>query len=171
MHPTPHHDLLRHTAMACVPTDPPGPTPGSAPMTGVTPRQPPSGAFSAADLSDRFAWERRDCAVVSLSAACAIPYDKAHALLKQHGREDLKATYGKTISEALGLRYQSMSRGVRRPTAARFIRENPQGRFIVFVTGHFFALVDGVHVDAHASLYRPRARLWGYWQIPSVPAP
>jgi hypothetical protein len=64
-----------------------------------------------------------------------------------------------------------MSRGVCRPTAARFIRENPQGRFIVFVTGHFFALVDGVHVDAHASLYRPRARLWGYWQIPSVPAP
>lgn len=136
-------------------------------MKSLTQRKPPTGAFSAADLSDRFAWENRDCAVVSLSNACGMPYEQAHALLKAHGREDLKATYGKTISAALGVRYQSMSRGARRPTAARFIRENPKGRFIVFVTGHFFALVDGVHVDADPSLYRPRARLWGYWPVAS----
>jgi hypothetical protein len=131
----------------------------------ATRRKPPSGAFSAANLADRFAWENRDCAVVSLSNACGIPYEQAHALLKAHGRQDLKATYGMTISAALGIRYQSMSRGERRPTAARFIRENPKGRFIVFVTGHYFALVDGVHVDADPSLYRPRARLWGYWPV------
>jgi hypothetical protein len=130
----------------------------------VPERRPPSGAFSTADLSDRFPWELHDCAVVSVSTACAIPYDQAHALLKAHGRQDQKPTFGKSMSGALGIRYQSMSR-VRRPTAAQFIREHPRGTFIVFVTGHFFALVDGVHVDADPSLYRPRARLWGYWQI------
>lgn len=138
-------------------------------MTPAARRKPPSGAFSAANLADRFPWENRDCAVVSMSTACGIPYEQAHALLKQHGRQDLKATYGMTISAALGIRYQSMSR-VRRPTAAQFIREHKKGRFIVFVTGHYFALVDGVQVDADASLYRPRARLWGYWQVPDLPA-
>ena len=137
----------------------------------ATRRKPPRGAFSAVNLADRFPWENRDCAVVSLSAACGVPYEEAHALLKAHGRADASATYGKTISAALGIRYQSMSRGPRRPTAARFIRENPTGTFIVFVTGHFFALVDGVHVDADPSLYRPRARLWGYWPIPTAPLP
>lgn len=133
----------------------------------VRKKSPPTGAFSTLNLSDRFPWENRDCAVVSLSTACGIPYEKAHALLKEHGRGDGKPTYGKTVSAALGIRYQSLSR-VRRPTAAQFIRENPRGRFIVFATDHFFALIDGVHMDADASLYRPRARLWGYWPVEAV---
>lgn len=132
----------------------------------MTRKKPPTGAFSAADLSDRFSWEHRDCAVVSLRTACGISYEDAHALLKANGREDRQATFGKTLSAALGIRYQSRSRGPR-PTAAQFIREKPVGRFIVFVTDHYFALVDGVHVDADPSLYRPRARLWGYWEIPA----
>lgn len=127
-------------------------------------KKPPTGAFSTLDLSDRFSWETRDCAVVSVCTACDIPYEKAHALLKANGREDRRPTYGKTVSAALGVRYQSLSR-VRRPTAAQFIRENPNGRFIVFATDHFFALVNGVHMDADASLYRPRVRLWGFWPV------
>lgn len=142
------------------------PPPSRRGLQAVTNKKPPTGAFSAADLSDRFSWETRDCAVVSVRTACRISYEVAHALLKANGREDRQATFGKTLSAALGIRYQSRSRGPR-PTAAQFIREKPEGRYIVFVTDHYFALVDGVQVDADPSLYRPRARLWGYWEIPA----
>lgn len=132
----------------------------------MTTKAPPKGAFSPINVGG-FSWEKDDCAVLALSVACGMPYPSAHALLKAHGRKDRDGTYGKTVSAALGLPYISARPlGSRlRPTYAQWLEAHREGTYVVFVTGHFFAVVDGVQHDSHQSLYRPRTRVYGYWRI------
>lgn len=134
-------------------------------------KQPPTGAFSVSDAG-RYSWEHNDCAVRAMADATGKPYAECHALLKAAGRKDRSGTYEATVTKALGVPFTRTGRrawGYRakdtRPTAAKLMRELPKGNYIVFVTGHFFALVDGVHLDMADSLYRPRSRVHGYWEV------
>ena len=135
-------------------------------------KNPPPGAFSLSDAG-RFTWERRDCAVRAMTVATGRTYADCHAALKAAGRVDGKGARWDTLEKALGrpfVSYIGLQRRWRgdqelRPTAAALLRSLPKGRHIVFVTGHFFAVVDGVQVDIHPSLYRPRSRVWGYWTL------
>jgi hypothetical protein len=135
------------------------------------PKAPPEGRFSLTDAG-RFSWERNDCSVRAMAAATGRSYDACHATLKDAGREDLGGCRAAVLSQALALPFVTTGREAQargfpdtRPTAAKFIRENPTGTYIVFVTGHFFALVNGVQLDMGMGLYKPRRRCWGYWKI------
>lgn len=120
----------------------------------------PAGAFSVHNAG-RFSWERNDCSVRAVALALKMPYAEAHARLKAAGRPDGKGCYASAVTIATGIKY------IRAPriTAAQFMREHPNGIYIVFVTGHFFALINGQQLDMGEALYRPRQRLWGYWEV------
>lgn len=132
---------------------------------------PPTGAFAQSDAGSP-SWEDNDCAVRAMVSATGRRYEECHALLKAAGRKDRKATAGRVLGAALGLHF--VRTGYRagvisykdsRPTFAQLSRKLGKGIYIVFVTDHFLALVDGVHVDQCPSLYKPRARCHGYWKV------
>jgi len=134
-------------------------------------KAPPEGRFSLSDAG-RFSWERNDCSVRAMAEATGRTYEQCHAALKDAGREDLGGCRAAVLTQALGLPFvttgrEAQARGFQdsRPTAAKFIREHLQGVYIVFVTGHFFALVNGVQLDMGVGLYKPRSRCWGYWKV------
>jgi len=90
-----------------------------------------------------------DCTVVALANAASLPYKQAHDILQKSGRED-----GNTHWMEQGLAvYESEKFGdvISFKIDARladFLREHPEGRFIVRKRGHVFAVVDGiVHED------------------------
>jgi hypothetical protein len=139
-----------------------------------TRKAPPEGRFSLTDAG-RYSWERNDCSVRSMAVATGRSYEDCHAALKAAGRQDLAGCRAAVLSQALGLPFQITGREAQgrgcpdtRPTAARFIREHASGIYIVFVTGHFFAVVNGVQMDMGVGLYKPRSRCWGFWAVSGV---
>lgn len=130
-------------------------------------RQPPAGAFTKTDAG-RDPAEKADCAVRALAIASGMPYAEAHALLKAAGRGDRCATYGRTVSKAVGRPMALASTyHADRPTFAQWLREHPKGRFMVFVTGHYFAVIDGVQWDMNPKMYSPRTSVHGHWEFPA----
>jgi len=144
-----------------------------SPVVAVTKKRksPPEGRFSQTDAG-RFSWERNDCSVRAMAAATGRSYESCHVALKDAGRENLGGCRAAVLTQAMGLPFVTTGREAQsrafpdtRPTAAKFIREHATGIYIVFVTGHFFALVNGVQLDMGEGLYKPRSRCWGFWQI------
>lgn len=145
----------------------------SSPVPAVSKARtaPPEGRFSLTDAG-RFNWERNDCSVRAMAAATGRTYEQSHAALKVAGRENLRGCRAAVLTQALGLPFETTgieakARGFpdTRPTAAKFVREHTTGIYIVFVTGHFFALVNGVQLDMGVGLYKPRSRCWGFWKV------
>lgn len=97
--------------------------------------------------------ENRDCCVRALSLAANMPYIRAHALFKGHGRQDRCGTYDMTIDSALsaigGRLIKTGGRAIaaRGVTLQRFLDDHPKGRFFVVRRGHAFAIIDGVVHD------------------------
>lgn len=93
--------------------------------------------------------ERADCTVSALACVAGIPYEQAHRMAAQAGRrKSARFVSKKLIAEAKanGLTLRKM-RFSRRRTLAKFIRENPVGRFYVQKSGHAFTVIDGVVGD------------------------
>ena len=92
-------------------------------------------------------WEANDCTVLALSNAKGIPYEEAHAILKAHGRKDrngpMIADWSRAVRSA-GLQMEPAFSSI---TLGRFLREHPGGRWVLHVSGHAFAVVDGKVVD------------------------
>lgn len=109
------------------------------------------------DRPERYRRERNDCTVCALSNALMIPYEKAHAFLQLQGRSYghgfriRTALYGR--AELLGHRITQVVGGfLARQIAARmrlstFVQRFPEGNYIVRVSRHAFAVIDGVVVD------------------------
>lgn len=132
-------------------------------------KSPPKGAFSLTDAG-RYSWEDNDCSVRSLAAALDITYEEAHANLKKAGRKDHDGCTAKVVTKALevsleGPKFIHTQDKRLRPTYAQWVKDHNEGTYIVFVTGHFFAVKDGMQLDMHPTLYRPRSRLYGYWRV------
>lgn len=128
-------------------------------------KSPPKGAFSVNDAG-RYTWERSDCAVRAVALAKGWTYAQAHAALKAAGRKDRSGTYGRTVSKVLNAHMvPSVSGTADRETYAQWLKAHRRGVFVVFVTGHFFAVVNGQQLDMGPSLYRPRQRVHGHWEI------
>lgn len=109
--------------------------------------------------------ESNDCTVRALANASNIPYKSAHDLLKKHGRKSgcgcnsdvwhkayteagfkLLGLYGTTartrhISKKIGVSPKS---GI---SIGRLLPSLGNGRYIVVITGHALAIVDGNIID------------------------
>lgn len=93
--------------------------------------------------------ERADCTVCAFVHVSGKRYAKVHAAFARRGRKnrcsfDLNSHLHR-IAADLGFR----ARLVRRSgTVARLLRDFPRGRFIVHISGHAFAIVNGVIHDS-----------------------
>lgn len=114
--------------------------------------------------------EANDCAVRALANSIGLPYDAAHAELKAAGRPDRKGTPWNVCRQVYAKHgANERSFGFRRPTVAAIVREHQQGRYIVAVRGHVFALVDGVALDTFEP--KPRQRVMSIFRMPEPTPP
>ena len=127
-----------------------------------------------------FSSEKGDCTVRALAAGANLPYDIAHSIMKASGRRDRKGhsfQSGAEVAEKQGLikvkftnacefvndvqrgaRYQLYGTRSSLPTFAQVANRLPkQGRFVVRIKQHVFAVVDGIVYDS--AITGPRKRV------------
>lgn len=126
--------------------------------------------------------ESNDCTVRALANAADVAYDVAHRVLKKHGRKDRRGATFKTLHaayEECGFRLmQVCGDGKRARFAARHTDANagtnsvkwvdgitfgklveqlpPYGEYIINVTGHAVAVVNGKVIDTFHNNARKR---------------
>lgn len=109
--------------------------------------------------------EQNDCVVRAMTIATGKGYDEIHALLKSHGRRNKCGTPFGVINAALvclGLpeltridpdyrvicgRYTMRRQATSRPTLAQWAAQHREGKYMVIIRGHAFAVIDGVQYD------------------------
>lgn len=122
--------------------------------------------------------EHRDCTVKALSVAKGIPYDEAHKVLKAWGRKNrcgakfsvLHNAYTEHGFKVMGVfgktkRARHVSRVIDAPiqagmTLKTFKKTYTKGSYIVCVTGHAVAVVDGVQADSSTE----NAKVWAVYK-------
>ncbi len=101
-------------------------------------------------------FEDEDCAVDSCAILTDLPYSVVHQRFKKHGREDGEATDWsilEAVYKELGYPLESPVRFDPPVTVNRLIQDNllPSGRYLIYITGHVFPLIDGRTDDWSAS--------------------
>ncbi len=106
--------------------------------------------------------ENNDCAVKAVAVVAGVSYEAAKAELAKRGRKDRKGAYthdilfavrffGKTV-EAVDMRtviarypspHRDVLKGVTTHHPRRFAKVWPKGKFLLFITRHVAACVDG----------------------------
>ena len=93
-----------------------------------------------------FYHEKDDCVVRAVANAYEIPYDWAHAKLKNLGRVDSKPTYNLPHKmKKIGYKFH-----IDRPhmTIKTFLKKYKTGNYIVRIRNHAFAVKNGVLHDS-----------------------
>ena len=98
--------------------------------------------------------ETKDCTVKALTAATGLSYDECHAALAKTGRRNRKGcqwwSQGPKAAESLGYNMRRMDRSEYRAktmiTAGKD-RALRSGRFVIQVSRHVAAVVDGTVID------------------------
>ena len=104
---------------------------------------------SCSATSDTFN-ETNDCAVRALAIACNQPYMKAHTLLSGRGRINRQGTYAPQYIGALsdlGFRGVHVPRTTAKTISSLHKQLDPTKRYIVEVSGHLLAYVNGTIED------------------------
>jgi hypothetical protein len=100
--------------------------------------------------TERFSNERNDCSVFAVALATGTPYAHTHALFRAAGRRDRQGTYRHqqmTVVTRLG--FTAVKHTPRQPSGACFTPKtigqwvNPNKRYLAYVRGHVFAIIDG----------------------------
>jgi len=112
--------------------------------------------------------EQLDCTVRAFALLEGIPYNQAHDILRNAGRE-----YGQCF--ACVPLYNSFFESVplwecspagnayaNRFTVNQFLKCNPKGKFLVSIPGHVFTVIDGIIHDTGRGLFRFKGikRIW-----------
>ena len=136
--------------------------------------------------------EKNDCFVRALAAATDQDYDTTHEVVRtKFKRESKKGVDNQNIvsrmliAEDKGLDVGNIKYSVnvlgtdrttntyklhgefikRKKTVKSFIKDNPKGSFIVTVSKHAFALVDGKLIDNKGEEFRPTRKVDGAYSI------
>jgi hypothetical protein len=134
--------------------------------------------------------ETNDCSVRALSLSTGVSYTKAHDLLKTEGRRDRKGSKLPMIKNSLHslivdhviVDFQELvpsavmtennrfyGTSPRRPTLQSIVDKYPTGRYLIIVTGHALAMIDGVIHDK-GEVSGPRTRVRNVFRI-TLPVP
>lgn len=120
--------------------------------------------------------ERNDCAVKALAIAAGMPYGVAHLLFKKYGRKDrrgtrryitklvvnyLKEHHGFTSIPLRDPRKADGSRFTMKTIGQRYYR----GRYLVFVSGHVAAMIDGKIEDWTEGRRHRVTEIWSLEQV------
>ena len=138
--------------------------------------------------------EKNDCFVTALAAATDMDYDTTHQEVKdQFGRVNNKGTenhmiigqmlnaeenglvigdkrfsvnvLGKTRTHNTYKLYGEIIK--RKKTVKSFIKDNPKGNYVVTVSKHALAIVDGKLIDNKGEEFRPTRKVDGAYKIKS----
>ena len=138
--------------------------------------------------------EKNDCFVRALAAATDMDYDTTHQEVKdQFGRVNNKGTenhmiigqmlnaeenglvigdnrfsvkvLGKTRTHNTYKLYGELIK--RKKTVKSFIKDNPKGNYVVTVSKHALAIVDGKLIDNKGEEFRPTRKVDGAYKIKS----
>ena len=136
--------------------------------------------------------ENNDCFVRALAAATDMDYDTTHQEVKeQFGRVDKRGTENHMIigqmlnAESNGLLIGDKKFNVkvlgksrthnsyklygeiikRKKTVKSFIKDNPKGSYVVTVSKHALAVVDGKLIDNKGEEFRPTRKVDGVYKI------
>ena len=139
--------------------------------------------------------ENNDCFVRALAAATDTNYDTAHKVVStvfkrtpKKGTKNLQIYGGLKEAEKTGLTIGDDSFKVevltksdtkniyklhgelvyRKKTVKSFIKDHPKGRFILTVSKHAFAVIDGVLVDNEGEEFRPTRKVDGAYKFKST---
>jgi hypothetical protein len=110
--------------------------------------------------------ERNDCAVRALYLASGMPYQTAYSLCEQAGRKPNRGfnnVFYYLLLGAHGFEERPHYTGLYLGHAIRNMRE---GRFILYVRNHFFAVINGAVYDQMPQGPRRRVK-WCYALSPS----
>lgn len=139
--------------------------------TNYTSRKRPARTFLPTENSyitckdDRSEYgETNDCTVIALATALECSYKEAHQILERWGRRKRKGipldltlqTRGKEIGITERMNFEKS------PTLRQFIKDNPEGNFIVIVRGHALCVKNGVIYD-HSE--RPQRRVLQAYRV------
>lgn len=140
-------------------------------------KPPPVGSFSRIEVAPE-THDKRNCSVVALHIATGMSMLMAARALESAGRVHGRGCSAGVIERVLDMKmvpaggtewnplcgnYRTHKRDA--PTYAAWLRGHREGTYIVFVTGHYTAVVDGVQKDTYASAYKPRRKVKGHWRI------
>jgi hypothetical protein len=103
--------------------------------------------FRQVSAQGRYADEKRDCAVRALAIATGLSYDGAHRRCRDAGRRYGMGFNNKKYAAALQRLGFIECPAFKKSTLADALPGLKHGRFIVYVEGHFFAVVHGTHMD------------------------
>lgn len=106
--------------------------------------------------------ENRDCSVRALSICRNILYSEAHHLLTLAGRKPRRGMPFKLWGAYLDTLGIEQRPDLSCMTLAKALPDMQTGRFICRISGHFFAVVDGVVCDRFAQ--KPGCRLMMVYQ-------
>ena len=106
--------------------------------------------------------ENNDCTVKGLARASGVLYAVAHSAMKAAGRKERKGVRLAALIEDRkipGFLFRNLN--IPTMTIARFVRENPTGRFLIRRRKHAFAIADGVVLDDNKR--KPLDRITHAW--------
>ena len=116
--------------------------------------------------------EKNDCTIRATAIAFGVPYEEVHAHMAEKGRRPRHKTR-RAVWEPVILQYGAVSHsyyGGKRMTLARFLRENPTGRWVLHMRGHVTAVVDGVILDSsHQGAKRWILKAYQVTKVPLEP--
>jgi hypothetical protein len=116
---------------------------------------------------------RNDCTVRAIAAVTGAPYDAAYEWIAAGGRKSGKRFKLKPFFAANVFLHDADWRfawtpypavkGERRMNVIAFVATHPRGRYVIQVSKHVIAVVDGVLIDDH--LPRLNACVYGAWTV------
>jgi len=120
--------------------------------------------------------EHNDCAVIATSVAVNKPYDAVHAVYAAAGRKHRRGSTITMMDESLA--NLAAAADTARPakarqggvTLAQWIAAHRTGRYVVAVTGHAIAVIDGVIHDWGRATSGPRKRVLYSWDVSHLTA-
>ncbi len=91
-----------------------------------------------------YSHEVRDCVVRAISNAYCLPYAQVHEEVAKAGRKDRGG-----ISTVKAMQNRPVIWTIEKPhrTVGGFIKDHPHGHFVIRISGHALASVDGVLYD------------------------
>jgi hypothetical protein len=105
--------------------------------------------------------EERDCTVKATAAVLGITYAEAHAKMKALGRKDRRRFKFKKVYADLGLELRP---DLSCRTVEKILPELRNGRFVIRVSRHVFAVVDGQVHDMPPA--KPKSRVLMVYELP-----
>ena len=109
---------------------------------------------------------KRNCTVIALASVTGLPYEEAHSIAKEAGREDNRGFQSSKLIKHFNLKFgRKQFRKIKRSTITvqKFCKKYPEGHYFVRKRGHAYAVINGSVWDRVDP--KPRERILEAWKF------